>query len=165
MLDIHHSSHRCLLESLQVRISLYILALAGPLIAFFSLSDELLLSTERSMGVTGLAVLFTSFMFTGQHKLDLFHALCVFHLVGLVGLSIKAPSRKKPSASEREPERKKVSNLLKKVSELLPSVLHYATILGFFVFLVYIFATAPHFGSLPECNADVKYVIFGIDIC
>jgi hypothetical protein len=61
-------------------------------------------------------------------------------------LSIKVPQWKKFSASK-----------------LLLSVLHHAAMLGFFIFLIYVFATAPRFGSLPKCNPDVKYVIFGID--
>ncbi|OCK83472.1 hypothetical protein K432DRAFT_390377 [Lepidopterella palustris CBS 459.81] len=37
-------------------------------------------------------------------------------------------------------------------------------IYGLFFFVIYVFATAAHFGSQPECNAEVKYVVFGIDV-
>jgi hypothetical protein len=119
------------------------------LFSFHDVHHSLLTSTERSMGITGLAVLLTAFIYAGQHKLDLFHALCVFHLVGLVGISISPHQQKFES---QEP-----------ISRRINAALYYFGITGFFIFLIYVFATAPHFGSVPECNADVKYVIMGID--
>ena len=103
------------------------------------------------MGITGLAVLLTAFVFAGQHRLDLFHALVVFHLVALVGLSTNA------SRAQRKKDKLDLARVLF-------TLLYYAATLGFFIFNIYIFATAPNFGpQAEECNARVKYVVFGVD--
>jgi hypothetical protein len=108
------------------------------------------------MGITGLALLLTTFLYAGEHQLDLFHAFCIFHLVGLVGLSIRPskPEEESPSTQSKE----------KSIAKIALRILYYGSMLGFIIFMIYVFATAPHFGSLPECNADIKYVIFGIDV-
>jgi len=126
---------------------LYILALPGPIVSFFSPSKELLALTEQTMGVMGLALLLTSFTFAGKHQLDLFHALGLFHLIGLVGLSITTPKLKQK----------------KSMPDRVLDILYYGGVLGFFIFQIYVFATAPSFGSQPNCNDNVKYVLFGIN--
>lgn len=46
----------------------------------------------------------------------------------------------------------------------MSALLYYAATLGFFIFIIYIFATAPHFGPrAEECNTRVKYAVFGVD--
>ncbi|OCK81568.1 hypothetical protein K432DRAFT_392041 [Lepidopterella palustris CBS 459.81] len=112
------------------------------------------------MGLTGYALLVTTFMYAGQHKLDLFHALCIFHLVGLVGISVKgSPIRdliddyEDYDADDKDP-----------VAQFVYAILYYSGLLGYFAFMIYIFATSPRFGPNPECNLQVQYVFFGINI-
>ncbi|KAK3361415.1 hypothetical protein B0T24DRAFT_641566 [Lasiosphaeria ovina] len=133
-----------------VRVALYVQALAGPIASFAAPkgSRKLLALANKTMGFMGLALLITSFSFAGKHELDLFHALCLFHLIGLVGLSISGAGEEKHSSS---------------VVEFGSRVLHYLGLLGFFIFQIYVFATAPTFGPQPECNDGVRYVLFGID--
>jgi len=43
--------------------------------------------------VTGLALFLTTIVATARGSLALFHALCVFHLLGIVGISIRPKGR------------------------------------------------------------------------
>jgi len=131
--------------SYQIRLSLYIPSLAGPLVGLFTSSEELLNSIEASLGVTGLALLFTSLISTAQKSLDLFHALCLFHLVGLAGISIRA------SGGE---EKRKKSVI----------VLFYLGYVVYLSFMIYVIATAKGFGMSPDCNSSVIFVLFGISV-
>jgi hypothetical protein len=80
--------------------------------------------------------------------MSLFHALIVFHLLALVGISFN-PRGKYPMGSIRL---------------LVFTVLHFIAMTSFLAFLIFLFATAPTYGSQPECNASTIYVIFGINI-
>ncbi|KAG8803251.1 hypothetical protein FRC18_007350, partial [Serendipita sp. 400] len=132
-----------------IRLSLYILSLAGPIVAVFASSNELFRSVEKSLGVTGLALLLTTFISAGQGRIDLFHALCVFHLAGLTGFSMRPSLRKGRS---------------NRVSQLATFALFYLGLLGFCVFIVYLLGTARRFGASPECNPQILYVLFGFNI-
>ncbi|KAG8827890.1 hypothetical protein FRC17_007693 [Serendipita sp. 399] len=133
-----------------IRLSLYILSLSGPIIAISdSFTDELSSSVEKSLGVTGLALLLTAFITASQRNLDLFHALCIFHLVGLTGFSIS------PSLRKHKPNR---------INHFVTFGLFYLGLVGFCIFMIYLFAIAPRIGPVPECNAQIVYVIFGIDV-
>ncbi|KAG8828183.1 hypothetical protein FRC17_007592 [Serendipita sp. 399] len=132
-----------------IRISLYILSLAGPIVAVFASSNDFFKSVERSLGVTGLALLLTTLISTSQGRIDLFHALCVFHLVGLTGFSIR------PSLRHGRSNR---------VSQLATFALFYIGLLGFCTFIIYLFGTTRRFGANPECNPQIVYVIFGFNV-
>jgi hypothetical protein len=44
------------------------------------------------------------------------------------------------------------------------TALYVIALAGSLSYLIYVFATAPTFGSNPECNDTIKYVLFGINI-
>lgn len=44
------------------------------------------------------------------------------------------------------------------------AALYFIALIGSLSYLIYVFATAPTFGSQPECNNNIKYVLFGINI-
>ncbi|KAI9743097.1 MAG: hypothetical protein M1818_003392 [Claussenomyces sp. TS43310] len=134
-----------------IRISTYILSLAGPLASTLALSQELLDALEGSLGLTGLALFLTTVVSAAQKNLDLFHAICLFHLIALVGVSIRSFGQKKNE--DMSVERRAVS-----------LVFYFIVAIGFLVFSIYLFATAPHFGSDSQCNDQVKFVMFGVDI-
>ncbi|OQE32839.1 hypothetical protein PENFLA_c001G05571 [Penicillium flavigenum] len=131
-----------------IRISIYVLSLASPLISFFLHSTELSGSIESSLGATGLALLLTTVIQTALGGIALFHALCVLHLLGLVGISIR-PKGQYPATVVR------TTTLL---------VLYVVAVSGSLIYFIYVFANAPHFGNQPECNYETKYVLFGVDI-
>ena len=101
----------------------------------------------------GIILHLTTFLYAGQHQLDLFHALCIFHLVGVVGFSIRS------STSEGGSDSKTSS-----MSKIALRIFYYGALFGFFISMIYVFSTAPHFGANPDCNYNAKYVIFGIDV-
>ncbi|KAK4169733.1 hypothetical protein QBC43DRAFT_351812 [Cladorrhinum sp. PSN259] len=136
-----------------VRIAIYIQALAGPIVPFLFRSKSLVDSMEKTLGITGLAVLLTTFVYAGRREIDLFHALVVFHLVGLVGFSISATVQNIKDMKFKE-----------RVSYFTLRTLYYGSMLGFFIFMIFVFTRAPSFGSEPKCNSEVQYVIFGIDV-
>lgn len=99
---------------------------------------------DTAMGVMGLAILVTAIIFQSQGNLDLFHAVCVFNLVSLVGFAIQ------PKTGEEVKDHR--------FKDLLYSA-------GFLLFLAYsiqLFATALTFGSSPDCNDTVILVILGV---
>ncbi|KAL2179719.1 uncharacterized protein P884DRAFT_282945 [Thermothelomyces heterothallicus CBS 202.75] len=137
-----------LLTHSRIRVSLYVLTLSNHLCAFTFNSAELSTAIESSLGVTGLAFFLTTVIITARRSFDLFHALCVFNLLGMVGLSARPVGRYR-------------AGVVRHVTFLAFYVLA-AT--GSLVYLIYVFATAPTFGDRPECNSRIVYVLFGVDI-
>lgn len=99
------------------------------------------------MGITGLAILLTALIYEAQGNLDLFHGLCVFNLVSLLGFAIQ-PKSKSNSETRRHN---------------LKAVLYYAGFLTFLAYSIHLFTTAPRFGSSPECNHNVVLVLLGVN--
>jgi len=80
--------------------------------------------------------------------MSLFHALCVFHLLCIVEISV-SPKGHYPRSSSRV---------------IAFTWLYYLATCGFLASTIYLFATAPTYGSQPECNSTIIYVIFGVNI-
>ncbi|GAB1317982.1 Sphingoid long-chain base transporter RSB1 [Madurella fahalii] len=131
-----------------IRVSLYVLALSGHIFPYIFDSAELSDAIESSLGVTGLAIFLTTLITTARQSLSLFQALCIFHLIGIVGISAR-------------PRGRYASGLVRKYVFTTFYVLVTA---GSLAYLIYVFATAPTFGSNPECNDSTVYVLFGVDI-
>lgn len=122
-----------------------------------ALSPELHNSISSSLGVTGLALIITTFIYAGRHSLDLFHAICLFHLVGLVGVSVSPKKRATEGNTNKYAEQTSARRLV-------GACFYYIGLGGLLSFMVYVFVTSATFGSTPECNGDVKYVLFAVDI-
>jgi hypothetical protein len=131
----------------QIRVSTYILSLCAPLAAHLIKSEALVESMETAMGITGPAILLTAVIFEAQGNLNLFHGLCVFNLVSLVGFTVQPKSKKKSTSRRHQ----------------LEVVLYYASFLAFLGFSIHLFTTAPMFGNSPECNDTVVLVLLGIN--
>lgn len=123
------------------------LALSHHVFTYVFNSAELSRSIESSLGVTGLAIFLTAVITTARQSLDLFHALCVFHLLGILGLSAR-------------PRGRYPAGVVRTVVFMAFYVLVSA---GSLAYLIYVFATAPTFGSRPACNDRTVYVLFGVD--
>ena len=132
----------------QIRLSLYILSILGPTLSHFLRSNELFRATKSSIGVTELALFLTTIVYTARRSIDLFHATCVFHLLGLAGISI-SPKGHYPLGAVRTAIFSTGYNIVG---------------IGYLVWLIYVFATAPNFGEHPECNHQTIYVIFGANV-
>lgn len=124
------------------------LALSGHIFPYIFDSAELSDAIESSLGVTGLAIFLTTVITTARQSLSLFHALCVFHLIGIVGISAR-PRGHYPTGLVRKH---------------VFTTFYVLVTAGSLAYLIYVFATAPTFGSDPQCNDSTVYVVFGVDI-
>jgi hypothetical protein len=86
---------------------------------------------------------------TAQKQLTLFHAICVLHLLALLGFGLVTQSHYKGQSFNHW---------------LTLNLLHVLVGTAIAVLAIYILATAPTFGSQPECNAGTVYVVFGVSI-
>ncbi|KAK4203935.1 hypothetical protein QBC40DRAFT_273628 [Triangularia verruculosa] len=131
-----------------IRVSLYVLALSYHIFSYVFNSAELSSAIESSLGVTGLALFLTAVITTARQSLGLFHALCVFHLLGIVGLSA-------------QPRGRYPTGVVRKVVFM---AFYVVVMAGSLAYLIYVFATAPAFGEQTECNDKTVYVLFGVNI-
>ncbi|KAF3479624.1 uncharacterized protein GIQ15_06600 [Arthroderma uncinatum] len=118
-----------------VRTSIYTLSLASPAI-------------ESSLGVTGLALLLATMIKSALDDIALFHSLCILHLLGLVGFSIRPRGRYRLSATHT------------KAFTILYALATVASV----VYFILVFANATRFGNRPECNAETNYVLFWVNM-
>ncbi|KAK4160247.1 hypothetical protein QBC43DRAFT_325659 [Cladorrhinum sp. PSN259] len=108
---------------------------------------------NSAMQLQGLALLCTAIYMTFRQQLTLFHAICVLHLLSLLGFGL---------VSQRT-----YDSTTKRGGAWRWGVLAVARVLvaGAFVALTaYIWLTAPQFGSQAECNSTTVYVVFGVSI-
>lgn len=111
--------------------------------------EEFSRGVSSALGMQGLALLCTAIYQTFRNELTLFHAICVVHLLALLGLNLISKGRYSGFGPWR----------------LWCFVVIQVIALGAFIaFNVYLWVTAPHFGSQPACNPDTVYVVFGVSI-
>ncbi len=106
-------------------------------------------SLDSALQLQGLALLFTAIYQTFRTQLTLFHAICVLHLLSLLGFGLTARGRYGTKGRNRR--------FVVLASQFLIAG-------AFLAFAGYIWATAPRFGSQPQCNATTVYVVFGVSI-
>ncbi|KAH6719688.1 hypothetical protein BKA61DRAFT_220734 [Leptodontidium sp. MPI-SDFR-AT-0119] len=149
-MDPSNSTATCQIEpnsdimGIGVRVSTYVLSLGMPLASHLVRSKSLIKSMDTAMGVMGLGILITAIIFQSQGRLDLFHGICVFNLVSLVGFAIQ------PKTGKEVKDHK------------FKDLLYFAGYLLFLAYSIQLFATAPTFGSSPDCNDTVVLVILGV---
>ncbi|PQE33831.1 hypothetical protein CJF32_00010830 [Rutstroemia sp. NJR-2017a WRK4] len=139
-----------------IRASIYILCLASgilkTIIKHFTTIDnyqDFTRSLDSALQLQGLALLFTAIYQTFRTQLTLFHAICVLHLLSLLGFGLTARGQYGTKGRNRR-------------FVLLTSKFLIAG--AFLAFAGYIWATAPSFGSQPECNSTTVYMVFGVSI-
>ncbi|CAG8930512.1 unnamed protein product [Penicillium salamii] len=139
-----------------IRISIYALCLGGSIVSYLLRvfapgedQEEFSRGVSSALGMQGLALLCTAIYQTVKGDLTLFHAICVVHLLAILGIDLVNKGR---------------------YAGLGPWRLYFFAFLqvlalgAFLAFNIYVWVTAPHFGSQPECNGDTVYVVFGISI-
>ncbi|KAL1841774.1 hypothetical protein VTJ49DRAFT_6612 [Mycothermus thermophilus] len=139
-----------------IRASIYALCLGGRLLSIIAkllstreASAEFERSYKSALSVQGLALLCTAWYQSTQNKLTLFHAIIVLHLLSLLGVNLasRISSRGKPM-----------------VRFWLNAFIVLCAAACFLSFNIYVWVRAPDFGSQPECNDTVVYVLFGQSI-
>ena len=122
------------------------MAFFTPLITEFSKSEELSNSFQATLAANSLALLLTAIIQTRRNQLTLFHAVCVIHLISLLGIN-----------GFSQPDRKKILS----PRFVLGMSLYCIGYLTFVGFSIYVWSTAPQFGSQLECNSSTVYVVLG----
>ncbi|KAJ5794106.1 hypothetical protein N7457_000705 [Penicillium paradoxum] len=139
-----------------IRISIYALCLGGSIVSYLLRvftpgedQEEFSRGVSSALGMQGLALLCTAIYQTVRGDLTLFHAICVVHLLSILGTDLVSKGR---------------------YAGLGPWRLYFFAIIqvlalaAFLAFNVYLWVTAPNFGSQPQCNKDTIYVVFGVSI-
>ncbi|KAK2050757.1 hypothetical protein LZ31DRAFT_548054 [Colletotrichum somersetense] len=139
-----------------IRASIYALCLAsGILKTIIQLTTseknytEFCQAINSALQLQGLALLCTAVYQTFKGQLTLFHAICVLHLLSLLGFGLVAQRRYQGGGLNRW---------------LVMAALRVIIACAFTTLTAYIWATAPTFGSQPDCNASTVYVVFGVSI-
>lgn len=147
----------------QVRLSLYILSLGGPLLSWLFDSVEFTRSINSSLGLNGLALFLAAAISASRGTLALFDALCIFNMLALAGIAIQ------PRGSYMTREAGADGDELTRAQKTHAWAFggfYFAAVIGSLSFFIYVFATAPSFGATQEgaCNDSTVYVLFGFDI-
>lgn len=110
---------------------------------------EFLCSVDSALSTQSLALPFTAIIQAFKSQLSFFHAICEVHLLALLadGLSSMDPDLR-----------------LGTHRKVLRTFLALFSIVAFMTFNVYLWVTAPKFGSQPDCNSSTIYVYFGTDV-
>ncbi|KAF2257679.1 hypothetical protein CC78DRAFT_201667 [Lojkania enalia] len=139
-----------------IRASIYTLSLASGVlttiikpIAEQGVRSDFLRALDAALQVQGLALLCTAIYQTIRTQLTLFHAICVLHLLSLLGVGLTAWGKYGHKGRVRR-------FVLWGIKAILSA--------AFIAFVSYIWITAPKFGRQPECNASTKYVVFFVSI-
>ncbi|GKT53818.1 hypothetical protein ColTof4_05980 [Colletotrichum tofieldiae] len=139
-----------------IRASIYALCLAsGILKTIIQLTTseknytEFCQAINSALQLQGLALLCTAVYQTFKGQLTLFHAICVLHLLSLLGFGLVAQRRYQGGGLNRW---------------LVMAALRVIIACAFTALTAYIWVTAPTFGSQPDCNASTFYVVFGVSL-
>lgn len=140
----------------QIRASIYALCLGGTVVSYLLRvlapsedEAEFSRSVSSALGMQGLALLCTAIYQTIRKDLTLFHAICVVHLLALLGMDLISKGRYSGFGPWRL---------------WFFATIQILSLAAFISFNVYLWVKAPTFGSQPVCNADTVYVVFGVSI-
>lgn len=109
-------------------------------------------AVNSGLQLQGLALLCTAIVETFKRQLTLFHAICLMHLLSLLGFGL---------AAQGGYEGRGGFGLRR---WLVLAGARVAIGCAFFALTLYIWLTAPTFGSQPECNAGTLYAVFGVRV-
>ncbi|CZT50939.1 uncharacterized protein RSE6_12013 [Rhynchosporium secalis] len=139
-----------------IRASIYTLCLASGILKTIikhytspSSYSDFTRSLDSALQLQGLALLFTAIYQTFRQQLTLFHAICVLHILSLLGFGLTSKGEYGTKG---------------RIRRIVLLVSQYLIAGAFLAFAAYIWITAPTFGSQPLCNASTIYVIFGVSI-
>ncbi|KAJ5827242.1 hypothetical protein N7447_004005 [Penicillium robsamsonii] len=139
-----------------IRVSIYTLCLGGSVVSYLLRvfapgkdQEEFSRGVSSALGLQGLALLCTAIYQTVRDDLTLFHAICVVHLLAILGMDMVSKGRYAGLGPWRL---------------YFFAALQILALAAFLSLNVYVWVTAPHFGSQPQCNKDTVYVVFGVSI-
>lgn len=141
---------------IQVRLTIYITSIAGPILSAALQCESLDKTVNYSLVVQGSALASTTVFYASKGQLTLFHALCISHLMLLSTLGLF------PCLDlHGQGARMKVHHPVRFRTHQILSMFCW---LHIWAVVTYVWMSAPTFGSLPNCNHETIFVLFGADI-
>jgi len=131
------------ISGIGIRANFYATVLITAVIPRRRSTEKLLDALNANAGVTGFALLIAAIIQTFQGRLDLYHAIFVLNIVYFLGLIVYFSGVFKWTIRHIR----------------LGPIIQVMTVSAFLAWSSYIWLNADTFGSTPECNAQVKYVI------
>jgi len=134
------------------RINFYVTILLSAMIPETTRTTELLDGLYQNSVFYGLSLVITAVIQTLQEQLDLYHAIFVMQIIFSLNFVY--------SYGQRRFIRSSGQNLRMKI---FIAVQTFSTVV-FTIWLLYVWIKDSSFGSQPECNHLVKYVLFFADV-
>jgi len=135
-----------------IRVNLYITMLLLAIIPEAEFTEPLLEVLVGNAGISGLSLLVTALVETAKKQLSLYHAIFIIHMLYFTGIMV-VPSGKY-----------KGNNINFTFRMLISFVMTYGSVLLFIGYAFYVWDTAPTFGTNPECNNEIKYIVLFISV-
>ncbi|KAF8341135.1 hypothetical protein F5887DRAFT_385657 [Amanita rubescens] len=135
-----------------IRVNLYITMLLLAIIPEAEFTEPLLEVLVGNAGISGLSLLVTALVETAKKQLSLYHAIFIIHMLYFTGIMV-VPSGKY--------EGNKINFTFR---ILISFVMTYGSVMLFTGYAFYVWATAPTFGTNPECNNEIKYIFFFVSV-
>jgi hypothetical protein len=127
---------------------------------------ELLTSLYITAGTWGFGLLLTAIIQTAQHQLSLFHAIFILHMLSFLGIGV-APMGKCSAFSRPFVSRSPLALSmpagkyhLTRTRVAMVFLVQYVSLTSFIAWGLYLWVNVKHYGSQPECNHQIKYVVF-----
>jgi len=127
---------------------------------------ELLTSLYITAGTWGFGLLLTAIIQTAQHQLSLFHAIFILHMLSFLGIGVasmgkcSAFSRPFVSRSPLALSMPAGKYHLTRTRVAMVFLVQYVSLTSFIAWGLYLWVNVKHYGSQPECNHQIKYVVF-----
>ncbi|KAF8478158.1 hypothetical protein DFH94DRAFT_82769 [Russula ochroleuca] len=131
-----------------IRINFYYTILLLAVIPQRESTEELLNTLYTTAGTSGFGLLLTAIIQTAKHKLSLFHALFILHILFFLGIGASPMGKYRWTRSR----------------VVLGVLIQYASVVIFAAWSLYLWANVKDYGSQPECNDQIKYVLFFVTV-
>ena len=127
-------------------------------------TEELLTSLYITAGTSGFGLLLTAIIQTAQHQLSLFHAIFILHILFFLGTGVlpmgKCSALSCPFVLCSSPLPTHAGRYHWTTSRAaIGFLLQLLSFISLIAWGFYLWVDVKHFGSQPECNDQIKYVV------
>ncbi|KAH9175723.1 hypothetical protein EDB89DRAFT_1903552 [Lactarius sanguifluus] len=126
------------ISGIEIRTNFYVTVFITAVIPWRRSTERLInaLNANAGLRVTGFGLLIAVIIQTFQNRLDLYHAIFMLHIMYFLGVFKWTLTHIRLGA----------------ISQIM-------TLRAFFAWSIYVRANAVTFGSAPECNEKIKYIL------
>jgi len=136
------------ISGIGVRLNFYVTIFITAVISLQRISwtwkEKLLNDLWANAGLMGFGLFITAVIQTVRESLDLYHAIFVLNILYFLGAIVYFPAMLQWTFTRIH----------------LAAIIHITIAVAFLAWALFIWVNVDTFGSSPECNADIKYVIF-----